>query len=208
MYRNHHQLGFVRGKSHEPEKIKLPPLDSSGEKIRRTRRAGGERRIRYRGSRVGFQTPDGDECKKPSVGGHESTGSRFGERTRVPGVFVATNYRFGVRDRLRPRDTYEEISGRGANASEDIKGPARGNYCFSIPANRNRERGGACTIGAAILTLSFFFFLSFPSSFFALLTPSYSRSRDRKKLSSDELIVGNEQRRDEPAFPEHSFAPP
>lgn len=105
MYRNHHQLGFVRGKSHEPEKIKLPPLDSSGEKIRRTRRAGGERRIRCRGSRVGFQTPDGDECKKPSVGGHESTGSRFGERTRVPGVFVATNYRFGVRDRLRPPGT-------------------------------------------------------------------------------------------------------
>lgn len=105
MYRNHHQFGFVRGKSHEPEKIKLPPLDSSGEKIRRTRRAGGERRIRCRGSRVGFQTPDGDECKKPSVGGHESTGSRFGERTRVPGVFVATNYRFGVRDRLRPPGT-------------------------------------------------------------------------------------------------------
>lgn len=96
---------FRRGKSHEPEKIKLPPLDSSGEKIRRTRRAGGERRIRCRGSRVGFQTPDGDECKKPSVGGHESTGSRFGERTRVPGVFVATNYRFGVRDRLRPPGT-------------------------------------------------------------------------------------------------------
>lgn len=23
MYRNHHQFGFVRGKSHEPEKIKL-----------------------------------------------------------------------------------------------------------------------------------------------------------------------------------------
>lgn len=95
---------FRRGKSHEPEKIKLPPLDSSGEKIRRTRRAGGERRG-CRGSRVGFQTPDGDECKKPSVGGHESTGSRFGERTRVPGVFVATNYRFGVRDRLRPPGT-------------------------------------------------------------------------------------------------------
>lgn len=105
-------------------------------------------------------------------------------------------------------DTYEEISGRGANASEDIKGPARGNYCFSIPANRNRERGGACTIGAAILTLSFFFF--FTLSILLLrssYSPSCSRPRDIKKLSSDELIVGNEQR-DEPAFPEHSSAPP
>lgn len=53
------------------------------------------------------------------------------------------------------RDTYVKISGRGANTSGDIKGPVRGNYCFSMPVReRNREHGGACTIGAAVLTLS------------------------------------------------------
>lgn len=132
-------------------------------------RAAGERRSSREQcfAASGFQTPDGDECKNPSVDGHESTGSRFGERIRVSGVFVATN-RFGVRDHVydHPGHLRGDLSGRGANASEDIKGPARGNYCFSIPANRNRERGGACTIGAAILTLSFSFFLSFPCSFF------------------------------------------
>lgn len=47
------------------------------------------------------------------------------------------------------------ISGRGANTSGDIKGPVRGNYCFSMPGRvRNCEHGGACTIGAAVLTLA------------------------------------------------------
>lgn len=51
---------------------------SAGKKIRRTR---GRRAPDPESSRcLGFQTPDGDECKNLSVVGHESSGSGFGER--------------------------------------------------------------------------------------------------------------------------------